>query len=318
MSKPVKISVIIPVYNVEKYLYLSLGSCRKQTLRDVEFICVNDGSTDNSLEILRLFAEEDDRFVIIDKENGGVSSARNAGLDAANGEFIMFLDADDSFEENACERVWQENLEAPTDIVIFSSNVFPTYPRPISWYYTVLRSATKRYWEFTPKALFDEPSTRPFLWHQAFRKRIIDENNIRFAEDLDLGEDTMFILSYYPHANYFAFIPDMLHNYRWFREDSAMFKAATDYDKKITDDLVVVEKICEYWQKQGWTKEYPAEFLGWIFEFVCYTIRENKSDKTNEHYKKLAEIICKYGLKKSVRKCKARFKRLARPVKNFF
>ena len=115
MSRPVKISVIIPIYNAQDFLYYSLGSCTRQTLRDVEFICINDGSTDRSLEIARKFEEIDDRFVVIDKHNGGVSSARNAGLEVASGEFIMFLDADDKFEDNACERVWLENLEGPTD-----------------------------------------------------------------------------------------------------------------------------------------------------------------------------------------------------------
>ncbi len=318
MSKAVKISVIIPIYNVENYLYSSLGSCANQTLRDVEFICVNDGSTDRSLEIAREFEKKDDRFIVIDKANSGVSATRNAGLDAASGEFIMFLDADDKLENNACERVWQEVLEAPTDIVIFSSSVFPTYPRPIPWYYSVLCAPTKRYWEFTPEVLFCEPSTRPFLWHQAFRKSILNNNKIRFDEKLALGEDTLFLFSVYPRANYFAFIQDTLHNYRWFREDSAMFKANADQDEKIADNIFVVEKVCMYWYAQGWIRKYPVLFLGWILDFACYTIRDNKTDKTEEHYKRLADIISKYDLKKSIKKLDARLKGLARPIKKYF
>lgn len=317
MSKPVKISVIIPIYNGEDYLYFSLGSCAKQTLRDVEFICVNNGSTDRSLEIAREFEAKDDRFVVIDMPGNGVSAARNAGLDAASGEFIMFLDSDDQFEENACERVWQENLEAPTDIVVFSSNVFPTYPRPIPWYYSVLRTPTRRYWKFTPEVLFDEPSTRPFIWHQAFRKSILDQHNIRFAEGVALGEDTLFLLSIYPHANYFAFIQDSLHNYRWFREDSAMRKATADYDKKIRDDISVVEKICAYWYAQGWIEKYPVKFLGFILDFVCYTIRENKTENADAHYKRLADVISRYDLQKNIRKLETRLKLLAKPIKKF-
>ena len=92
---PAKVSLIVPVYNVEKYLGKCLESCRNQTLNDLEIICVDDGSTDSSGRILDEFAAEDSRVIVIHKENGGVSSARNAGLKAANGELIMFLDADD-------------------------------------------------------------------------------------------------------------------------------------------------------------------------------------------------------------------------------
>ena len=317
MSKPVKISVIIPIYNVEEFLYCSLGSCSRQTLRDVEFICVNDGSSDRSLEIAREFEAKDDRFIVIDKPNGGVSTARNAGLDAASGEFIIFLDADDKFEDKACERVWQEILEGPTDIIVFSSAVFPTFPRPIPWYYSVLCAPTRRYWEFTPEVLFDEPSTRPFIWHQAFRKSIIDQHNIRFPEGVALGEDTMFLMSVYPHARYFAFIQDTLHCYRWFREGSAMFKADADYDAKISDDIAVIEKVCGYWHNQGWIEKYSVKFLGWILDFVCYTIRDHKSDKTNEHYKRLANIVSRYNLNNAVKKLDSRLKMLAKPIKKF-
>ena len=318
MSRPVKISVIIPIYNAQDFLYYSLGSCTRQTLRDVEFICINDGSTDRSLEIARKFEEIDDRFVVIDKHNGGVSSARNAGLEVASGEFIMFLDADDKFEDNACERVWLENLEGPTDIIVFSSNLFPSYPKPNSWYYSVLHAPTKRYWGFTPEVLFDEPSTIPFIWHQAFRKSILDEHNIRFAEGVALGEDALFLLSVYPHAKNFAFIQDALHNYRWHRSDSAMDKARTDYDQKISNDISVVENICEYWQKQGWIKKYPVMFLSFIIDFICYTIREHKTEKANEHYKRIADIILKYNLRSSIKKLEARLKRLIKPIRRFF
>ena len=93
-----KVSVIIPVYNVEKYLSECLDSVVNQTLQDIEIICVNDGSTDNSLEILKEYAEKDSRLRIINLRNSGVSVARNIGIFAALADFIMFVDADDSIE----------------------------------------------------------------------------------------------------------------------------------------------------------------------------------------------------------------------------
>jgi Glycosyltransferases involved in cell wall biogenesis len=93
----IKISVVIPVYNVEKYLEECLDSVISQTLRDIEIICVNDGSTDNSLEILKGYQKQDDRIIIIDQQNQGVASARNNAIDIAKGKFIAFMDPDDYY-----------------------------------------------------------------------------------------------------------------------------------------------------------------------------------------------------------------------------
>ena len=113
-----KVSVIIPVYNVEKYLRECLDSVINQTLKDIEIICVNDGSTDNSLQILEEYADKDSRIKIINKDNGGVSSARNAGLDIAQGEFIGFLDSDDYLDLNFYECLYNRANETNSDIVV--------------------------------------------------------------------------------------------------------------------------------------------------------------------------------------------------------
>ena len=308
--RPVKISVIIPIYNVEKYLSACLTSCINQTLYDVEFICINDGSTDGSLEILEQFAAIDERIIIINQENKGVSATRNVGLDAASGEFVMFLDADDYLEENACERVWCETLEAPTDIVIFSANLFPDNPYPTEWHFSVANAPTKRYWEFSADVLFKEKSTRPFLWHQAFKKEILDEYNIRFNVGVTLGEDLIFLFKFYPHAEYFAFIQDKLYNYRWYRAGSAMHTVLKDMDSKISADIDTAELICEYWNNNNWFEEYGVEFLQWLMEFVIYSTRSKGVKKSAVHYKRLKEVIEKYGLDKYSEDISASHKKL--------
>ena len=95
-----KISVIIPVYNVENYLKRCLNSVLNQTLKDIEIICVNDGSTDDSAQICEEYALKDERFSVFHQENKGVSAARNKGLSLAEGEYICFIDSDDSIKEN--------------------------------------------------------------------------------------------------------------------------------------------------------------------------------------------------------------------------
>ena len=113
-----KVSVIIPVYNVEKYLRQCLDSVVNQTLKDIEIICVNDGSPDNSLAILEEYAQNDNRIKIINKSNGGISSARNAGLKIAQGEFIGFVDSDDYIALNYYESLYNRAKVTCSDIVV--------------------------------------------------------------------------------------------------------------------------------------------------------------------------------------------------------
>ena len=119
-----KVTVIIPIYNVEKYLKQCIESITTQTLKDIEIICVNDGSTDGSRDIALQFMEHDERIVLIDKENGGLSSARNAGLKKAIGKYIYFLDSDDFLEQNALEELYSVAEKDNLDVVYFSAEPF--------------------------------------------------------------------------------------------------------------------------------------------------------------------------------------------------
>ena len=114
------ISIIIPVYNVEKYLRRCLDSVRNQTFTDWQAICVNDGSPDNSAEILAEYAARDSRFVVVNKENGGLSDARNAGMPYANGEYIMYLDSDDFIHPQTMEIAYHLAQRDNSDIVSFT------------------------------------------------------------------------------------------------------------------------------------------------------------------------------------------------------
>ena len=113
-----KVSVIVPVYNTEKYLTKCLDSLTNQTLSDIEIICINDASTDGSLKILQEYALRDDRIKVIDlKENGGVSKARNTGIDSATGEYIGFVDSDDFVDLDFYERLYNKAIETNADVV---------------------------------------------------------------------------------------------------------------------------------------------------------------------------------------------------------
>lgn len=118
------ISVIVPVYNVEKYLRKCVGSIIDQTLKDIEIILVDDGSTDNSPKILDDYAKKDKRIKVIHKENGGQGSARNTGLDIARGKYIGFVDADDWIDLNMYEELYKDIVENNSDISVCSRKIF--------------------------------------------------------------------------------------------------------------------------------------------------------------------------------------------------
>lgn len=124
VKKNILISVIIPVYNAEKFLKECLSCVMNQTLEDIEIICVNDGSTDNSLKVLQSLAENDERIIILDQKNLGAGVARNKGLSIARGKYLSFLDADDFFESTMLEEAYLLAEKEGLDIVCFRSDIF--------------------------------------------------------------------------------------------------------------------------------------------------------------------------------------------------
>lgn len=291
-----KISIIVPVYNVAEYLPRCLESCIRQTLHDIEIICVDDGSTDNSLEILRHYARMDNRILVIHQENKGLPGARNTGLAAAHGDFIMFLDSDDYYAPNACERVWVETKEAPTDIVIFGTEVVPAYPQPEEWYAWTLHTRTQRFWNFSPEVLFENPSAKPFVWRQAFSAELLKNTGIVFDESLRYGEDVIFQMKIFPQATHFAFISDRLYNYRWSRPDSLMNSQVSTLDAKLTKHISVVEATTAYWAEQNWFQKYGGEYLTWVLQYIVPDILSQEGESLHQHGRRLYKVIQKYGL----------------------
>ena len=294
---PAKVSVIIPIYNVEKYLSACLESCVSQTLKDIEIICVNDGTKDNSQRIVDAFAQRDRRIISIVKENGGLSSARNAGLAVATGKTIMFLDSDDYLAPKACERIWLETLEAPTDIIVFGTSIFPDKPTANNWMYeTLTKIRTHRFWKFEPAVLFSERGAKPFVWRQAFSKKFLDDHKLTFDETIKFGEDTVFQMEAFPHGTNFAFIEDRLYFYRWFREGSLMAVANADLDSKVGKHIFMLEKITEYWSQQKWFDSYGDWYLDWLLDFVMPDIQHLPGKKAEKHLISLSRLLNKYKL----------------------
>lgn len=261
------LSIIVPVYNVEDYLDACLDSLQAQTFGDIEMVCVNDGSPDGSREILAKRQKEDTRIVIVDKPNGGLSSARNAGIDAACGTYIGFLDADDRFTPNACQRIAEAFAETDADVVTFGGYCNPA-EAATPWITLKLSPRDVVYDGFKPALMFEEQST-PYI-RTACRKAFLDEYDIRFEEALPFGEDQVFFFEIYPNSRKTALISDKLYEYRIEREGSLTSKTNDDLEAKSRKHLPMTQRIFRAWKKRFGLEEYSSEITSWSIEFVLY------------------------------------------------
>lgn len=272
-SLNVKISVIIPVYNVEKYLKKCLDSIITQTYKNLEIICVDDGSTDSSLEILHYYEKKDDRIKVLTQKNQGPSAARNKAIDAATGKYISFVDADNFLQWNAYEILAMVAEENELDLIMFGANTFPTSEGE-AWIKDKLCTAYKVYNpETAGEVIFHEKASVPFLWLHFLKRDLLNKpGKIRFDESMKLGEDQLFQFLYVPRAKSIMVIEDKLYNYRISRNSSLM---QIYNDRKITKaetHLNLIEKIIDAWKMEGYYETEKDNLATWMVNFIYYTL----------------------------------------------
>lgn len=193
-----KLSIIVPVYNVEKYLQKCLESLIKQTLKDIEIICVNDGSMDNSLAILKEFASKDSRIKIIDNQHQGVAKTRNTGFEQTTGEYIGFVDSDDYIDIDFFEKLYNSATKSNSDIAIASilkhKNFFNIYNAKYTKEETAITIQDKI------KLCEDKKHFFFYAWNKIYHSGFIKENNIKFSEG-QIYEDVMFAIKALYYSN---------------------------------------------------------------------------------------------------------------------
>lgn len=284
------ISVIVPVYNVEKYLPRCLESIRKQDFSNLEIICINDGSTDSSLSLLEIAAQLDPRITVINQPNSGVSAARNGGLDTASGEIIMFVDADDFLVPGACKMVAQAFANDKPDILTFGASGI-TFGQPSPWLRNALSPKQSVVHGFD-KNLFKKARERPYIWLSAFSRSFIEDNSLRFDEELAIGEDQLFYLDAYARAELTVTIEKTLYTYRAERTGSAMFWQIQDASEMFEKHLLLAEKVFQHWNQMGLFAQYKPELLGWFLGFVSYDAFHAKNSA--EAIQKLRKLVYTY------------------------
>ncbi len=212
------ITIIIPIYNAQKYVKRCIESVCNQSYKNLEILCLNDGSTDNTLEILNELSDE--RIKIINKKNSGVSDTRNYGINISKGKYIMFLDADDFLEKNYIEKMYSAIKNTNSDLIIsgykeINKNTFVeksifknkkenqfdiTYPNYLEYYFTSF--------EFNP------------CWKQLIKKDLIIDNNIYFDKNIKYGEDLLFSICCYKFSQKTTYIKE--YGYSYFKNESSV------------------------------------------------------------------------------------------------
>lgn len=214
-----KISIIVPVFNAEKYLDRCIKSIYAQTFTNYEIILVNDGSKDNSLALCRKYSESDSRITVIDKENGGAGSARNKGIEIAKGEYLAFPDVDDWFEPNMYEELYALAKKSDYDIVFSGVNnysqdlkLLSTVKCPLVDFKTQDECRKNIMTLFPTTTIFDVP------WNKLYKRELVVENCIHFT-DLRRCQDAVFNLDVYKNAK--SVISTEKAYYNYINNDSA-------------------------------------------------------------------------------------------------
>ncbi len=258
-----KISVIVPVYNVEEYLPQCLDSLINQTLKDIEIICVNDGSTDNCLEILQAFAERDNRIKVIDQENRGQGIARNRGIDLARGEYIGFVDPDDWVINEMYAEMYNKAITLNSDIVICNS-VRKQY-NGHSWKINYMIKAVSKTCNKEIKVdenrnieksvIYDTLMIAPHhAWNKIYKASLIKENKIRFS-DLRCFEDCIFVLKSLIEAERVSYISQPFYKYM-VRKQSTSIKINNRFELLLN----VISEMKEYCDEKHLTNELQLNF----------------------------------------------------------
>jgi glycosyltransferase involved in cell wall biosynthesis len=251
MNKP-KVSVIVPVYNTESYLRRCLDSVINQTLRDIEIICINDASLDNSIGILREYAAKDKRIKIIDfPENKGVSIARNAGIEIARGKYLGFVDSDDYIDKNFYEVLYGLIKKESADIAKGSVKVIDK--RGISKVADNNKIISRNKYNFLV-----------FFYSAIYNKDVIIKNDCKFVPRLVAGQDLTFIIQAVNNSNKVAITDDVFYSYVK-REDST---TSTIYSiEKIQSSINVGNFIIDYINKMKISHE------GYLITFsLCFNL----------------------------------------------
>ncbi|EAK0826039.1 glycosyltransferase family 2 protein [Campylobacter fetus] len=284
-----KISVIIPCFNAEGFLKECLESLLNQSFKDIEVIAINDGSSDDTLDILNKFASIDSRITIIDQQNSGASAARNAGIKASNGKFIMFLDSDDFLSSNEIlHKLYNIALNLDADLVFGDFNYYKNGEIRYQKNYICDEGIVdKEQFLFDYFTLNPSKSTFPTVCAKIIKTEILKNNNLEFLKDVFIAEDANLNAKIIWLANKIAKLNDPIYNYRIGDNNSSKkFKF-----KHFTDVRAAEMDLRNFFSKFNLLKTQKA-YLECYFLILRYNAALTMKPYSFDDYEKAMEFAC--------------------------
>lgn len=285
-------SIIIPVYNVEEYIRQCLDSIIIQTFKNFEIICVNDGSTDNSLNILEEYSHKDKRFKVISQENQGQGIARNKGIDIAVGKYLLFVDPNDWIEPNTLELIYNKAEKCSANVVQFDYKVFDNSKK--TYKYKKLSKIAKKYkynlkkypyynWEIFKKDFFIGIGLT--IWNKAYLTKYIKYNNIRFAFNRN-SEEHIFTIKSLILTPKIYYLSSVLYNYR--DRVNSSINRATDGNFSVFENIKLME---DFIQKKNLSEYLYNEFLVYKMDNLAYHYRFLPVDSEEKYLEECRNLL---------------------------
>ena len=287
----IPVSVVIPVFNTELYLSTCLDSVLNQTLKNIEIICIDDGSTDNSLQILKNYQKKDKRIKIISKNNEGQGIARNIGINEAIGEYIAFVDSDDFIKEDMLEKLYKSCISNDLDMVmckVASYNELTCEINDSLWYYSlgVFNDFEKKV--FSHKDTMDftcEISVTPY--NKLYKNSLIKKHDIKFAENL-IFEDEVFFYDVYLKAKRVSIVDETLYYYRMNREGSTVDNAE---DKDYSDIVSIFKLIIEKFKETNSWEDYKVYVSNRFIHLMLWRYSQTSKKFKKNFFYQLKQLL---------------------------
>ncbi len=294
----IKVSVILPVYNTEKYLPQCLESIVNQTLKEIEIICIDDGSTDRSAAIIEEFIKNDDRIILLKQRNKGAGAARNSGIKIAKGKYLSFLDSDDFFDKDMLKKSYEKCEEDQADFCVYRSSRFDN---KTAQYETIPWTIKTRYLpDFMPFSAADIDKYvfqifNGWAWDKLYSKEFVFKNSLKFQE-IRTTNDAFFVFMANILANRISIIDDILAYHRVNTGTSLSVTREKSWDCCYLAMDAIKNELRKGLESEGVKQSY----INWVVHFSLWNVRtltgtakENLIEKLNNQYFEEFDVVNK-------------------------
>lgn len=286
MSDKIKVSVILPVYNVERYLKICMDGILRQTLKEIEVICIDDGSTDASLEILKEYERRDGRVRVVAQANAGAAAARNRGMGLAQGEYLSFLDSDDFFEPEMLEKAYWCAEREQAEITVFRGNRYDdTLETYIPMDYSIkswqLPDKNPFSWKDMPDRIFT--FAVGWAWDKLYLRKFVEEEKLEFQE-LRTSNDLYFVFSSLAKAKKIFTMEDLLVHHRIHVKGSLSVTREKSWKCFYEASTALQEELI----RMGVYGELEKGFVNWALHFCFW----NLDTIEGAAYEKVYDLLC--------------------------